>query len=705
MTPETTEATRRLQALLPAHLTGRDPATGVADPTDAMAALLTAVGEELQVLEDDIAMLYDSWFIETCPEWVVPYLADLVGLDALPADLGPGVSRRSIVANTIAYRRRKGTVAILERIARDITGWPARAVEFYCLLATTAHLNHVRLDRAATADLRKAGRLEHCGGHAAGALDPLAHTAEARSITRGRGRYGIANVGVFLFGWQTYDVEWATARPSDAPGEFTADPLGRSAPLFATPPAEPAVEELADEADLPVPLRPRRLLDLLRAARSGPAAPRDLPVGVRLDATSAPVPATHLRVCGLEDLLPGTPDLQVMIDARNGRLHAFREGQPPPRQLQVRYTYGGIADLGAGPYDRRDLHEQALASDAYLGTRGTTGQIAVNAAGARDLSVTTLGAALNAARLAWETPGDSSAAGGTFVITVADNATYVEDLTVTIPAATRLVIVAATPPPGGPADPGEYDFAGLRPHLRGRIQVTGEPGSSLVLDGLVIEGDLTAAPGHLGSLTLAQSTLAGSLTVAGNPAGSTNGELSVRLLRTVTGPVALAETVPALAMTGSIVDPQLSATAATAAVTAPGARLAVDTCTLLGTVDTRLLDASSTLLTARTTATHRQTGCVRFSYVAPGSRIPHRYRCVPEGPDDRSVPVFASLDPASPQYAALARGCPASIAEGGEGDAEMGAHHHLHRPQRLRAARAQLAPYVPAGLEIGIIGS
>ena len=116
----------------------------------------------------------------------------------MPPDLGVAVSRRALVANTVAYRRRKGTVAVLEQVARDVTGWPTRAVEGHPLLVTTAHVNHVRLDRAAVASLRDAAQLElgaATGPPAArGALDPLRHTAEVRRIASRRGRYGIRNV-------------------------------------------------------------------------------------------------------------------------------------------------------------------------------------------------------------------------------------------------------------------------------------------------------------------------------------------------------------------------------------------------------------------------------------------------------------------------------------------------------------------------------
>ena len=63
---------------------------------------------------------------------------------------------------------------------------------------------HVRLDRPATVSLRTlpadGGPLELVPRTAAqGALDPAAHTAEVRRIASGAGRYGIGNLGVYVF--------------------------------------------------------------------------------------------------------------------------------------------------------------------------------------------------------------------------------------------------------------------------------------------------------------------------------------------------------------------------------------------------------------------------------------------------------------------------------------------------------------------------
>src|SRR3954468_8123141 len=107
--------------LLPAIHRVRDAAQG-----DQLRALLAVISREVQLVEQDITRLYDNWFIETCDEWVVPYIADLLGIRPLesPASGGEAVfSQRRYVANTLAYRRRKGTAAVLEQLAADITGW------------------------------------------------------------------------------------------------------------------------------------------------------------------------------------------------------------------------------------------------------------------------------------------------------------------------------------------------------------------------------------------------------------------------------------------------------------------------------------------------------------------------------------------------------------------------------------------------------
>ena len=179
------------------------------------AALLRVIGEQVDVVEDDIARLYDNWFIETCDDWVVPYIGDLVGYRPVheagePGEVTTAAGRqrnrilipRREVANTIAYRRRKGTLALLEaarRRRRRLAG-PGRGDLPAARLDADAEPPAADPRRASptcasTLDLR---RLD-------GPFDRLAHTVDVRRIPSARtpGRHNIPTVGVFVWRLRT----------------------------------------------------------------------------------------------------------------------------------------------------------------------------------------------------------------------------------------------------------------------------------------------------------------------------------------------------------------------------------------------------------------------------------------------------------------------------------------------------------------------
>ena len=84
-----------------------------------------------------IDRLWENQSIETCDDWVVPYIGDLLAtrlVSCLDAR-----AQRLDVAKTIYYRRRSGTLGVLEELAADIAGRDARAVEFFRRLGRTRH--------------------------------------------------------------------------------------------------------------------------------------------------------------------------------------------------------------------------------------------------------------------------------------------------------------------------------------------------------------------------------------------------------------------------------------------------------------------------------------------------------------------------------------------------------------------------------------
>src|SRR5215472_6184461 len=99
--------------------------------------MVNRIGAQSAVLRRSIDRLWEDQSIETCDDWVISYIADLLATKLVASLDARG--QRLDVAKTIYYRRRKGTVAILEEIAFDITGWNARVVEFFRRLSRTRH--------------------------------------------------------------------------------------------------------------------------------------------------------------------------------------------------------------------------------------------------------------------------------------------------------------------------------------------------------------------------------------------------------------------------------------------------------------------------------------------------------------------------------------------------------------------------------------
>ncbi|HEY9639192.1 MAG TPA: phage tail protein, partial [Coleofasciculaceae cyanobacterium] len=222
----------RLYNLLPAIYRIRDAAED-----EPLRALLAIIEQELGTVEENINDLYENWFIETCEEWVVPYIGDLLDVRDLYAAASRTYGqqeRRAYVANTLAYRRRKGTTPVLEQLVRDVTGWRSRAVEFFQLLSTSQQLNHARSANTSV-NLHAASLPDLVGTPFE---QRVAYTAEVRRIGSGGrqdlrpGRYGTASVGLFVWRLQSYLIERGTARaalnlPKPMSGRcYTFSPLG-----------------------------------------------------------------------------------------------------------------------------------------------------------------------------------------------------------------------------------------------------------------------------------------------------------------------------------------------------------------------------------------------------------------------------------------------------------------------------------------------
>jgi len=238
-----------LYALLPAVYRTRDAAAG-----GQLQALFAVLAEQSGIVSANIAQLYDDQFIETCEPWVIPYLGDLVGYNSV-YELAAVTDSRAEVANTIGYRRRKGTAIALQQVAIDVSGRAAVVVEEFGRLITNQSLRLVRPGQLATVDLRDGQAMRLLGGASAnGLLDspfdlanrtidvrrigPRARAAAVPDATpldvalHGPGRADIAQVAVHLWRWQAFGVAGAAAFAVGG-GRYKFSPLGNDLPLFS----------------------------------------------------------------------------------------------------------------------------------------------------------------------------------------------------------------------------------------------------------------------------------------------------------------------------------------------------------------------------------------------------------------------------------------------------------------------------------------
>lgn len=371
------------------------------DEEGALRELCERVGAQMAVVRRSIDRLWDDQSIETCDDWVVPYIGDLFGTNLVSGLDARG--RRLDVANTIYYRRRKGTVTALEQLAGDVTGWNVRVVEFFRRLHRTRHgldpeigVAEAASDRIGARQFQLAsglvGRISgtaiggtphlrsvHGASKAGTAFDEFYYTPDVRRGEQRRGWYNIPRLGVFV--WRLYSLPESTASttsllcdavaaPSPCDTHFTFDPTGRQVPLFVTASRTTDRERFGAtwvspaEWELPGPIA-KALLDEDRGSQSPKLYASA--VGSALDPRSLGVFVAN-PVLELHPL-----DTTLRIWPEIGRF-AFAKPLGPP---QVWYHYGFSAHIGAGAYDRGPFAQQAETPNpprSYNGGLGIIGQ-------------------------------------------------------------------------------------------------------------------------------------------------------------------------------------------------------------------------------------------------------------------------------------------------------------------------------------------
>ncbi|MEO7052298.1 MAG: hypothetical protein ABI128_11610, partial [Rhodanobacter sp.] len=624
---------------------------------------------------------------------LLPEAATLEADGGSGGGLGHLLALRADVANTIDARRRKGTLSLLEDLARDAAYWPARAVEFYRLLGWMQHLDHQHPQRGGTADLRDPGRLQQIGW-AGGAFDPFAHSVDVRRMgsPRRRGRYAIPDVGVFAFRLRSYAVTTTPAYCVEefGPHCFSFSILGNDTPLFQRPVEEPEPTHIASEIHLPVPLRRYRFAE--RGSRADYASVSAALYGagcsVQLWAPDwpakgqgSPLPREVLTPADLAGWRYQVPRGKVAIDPERGRL-MFPAGQRPKRGVWVSYQYGFAANLGGGEYVRTTpelegaqryiVHAALPDSDPAKATLppahyANIADALAAWAPAKDAAVARAFDALKQAHP--ELSDDDAHAQAqlqrprALIIELAESGVYEGSLDLQLEAGEAIQLRAAerTRP--------ILRLLDVRASQPDALSIAGQAGSRVLLDGLLVMGrgievqgpndDGEGAPpaDDLCELVIRHCTLVPGWALQCNCDPKRPGEPSItldgsraalRIEHSILGAISVISPFrrgepPSLQLCDSMLDAtgvERVALGASDEVVAY-VEASFQRCTVIGEVQAHAIAlAQDTLFASPLRVLRRQLGCVRFCYVPDGSRTPRRFHCQP----DLALAVISASD-------------------------------------------------------------
>lgn len=708
----------QLYNLLPAIYRTRDAENG-----QPLQALLSIIAAQSALVEDNIQQLYDDQFIETCAPWVIPYIGDLIGYNTVYEITEAGSARRAEVANTIGYRRRKGTLLALEQVAMDVSGLPAATVEFFKRLITTESMRHVRPHHASTVNLRRGLQLERVGS----AFDTLNRTVDVRRIAprvrmasdpdptpldidlHGGGKYNIPDVGVYLWRWKSFQVTQAPAFRVDA-RRYMFSPLGQNMPLFNVLPPRASFSRLTTRLDVPQPILRREFYANL-AEFYGPAN------SVAIYADGALVNAAKICCRDFSDRPDKswgcTPAGMVGIDPLLGRIQLAADF-PVPKVLQVTYSYGFPAEMGGGPYDRTpNLPTLDPSKFDFVGQIGSATMPTLEKAVAK-----------------W----NSLPPGSQGLIVVPGFETLEVNLTgaaaIVLPAQSQLWILSIQTPASG-SNSFVYDDSCVT--LQGNIEVIGKRGGSgadippsgqLSLSGLWISGALNIL-GDAANVQLLDCTLVpgialerdGKAVSPGTPSiVASAGEVGLSVSQSITGAIAAAVG-GTTRICSSIVDSGSPCSVAYAAtdLASEGADLHIEDSTVIGKVHARTMElASNTIFRAQLArrdawkaalwCSRQQSGCVRFCFLPAAAITPQQFQCLPgdSTQEDALLPKFIILRYGHPSYALLSGDTPMAVWTGGDNGSQIGVYNVLQETQAVANVQLRAQEYVPFGLEVGV---
>jgi hypothetical protein len=715
----------RLFELLPVSYRQRDIEEG-----SSLQMLLRVIAEQVNLVEQDIGQLYNNWFIETCQDWVVPYIGDLIGYQPVnPPDPTMDVSAalervlipRREVSNTIRYRRRKGTLSLLQDLSVAVSGWPSMVVEFDERVSATQTLSDLRLARGLI-DIHDSMALDLIDGP----FDRKSHSVEIRAIDSpvSTGRYNSASVGVLVGRLRAYSVTDSLAYCQEEAGDhcYTFSILGNDTPLFTHPIGATAGKSVIP---FPIPIRRRAFQHdrtshgaaALQASTSFYGEEQGLAIWAEGWSDCDPklaIPYSRIIPADLTNWQYQPKHNHIAVDPQLGRI-AFPPEQLPPGDVRVSYAYGFSAEIGGGEYPRKTILPSSQVRLYEIG------------AGAEFSTI-------HSACAKWHEEKPVHA-----VIEINDSGIYQEQIHIVIPEKHSLELRAAS---GARPVILMLDWHSSRPDA---LTVSSEAGSQFTLDGLTVAGRGIQVSGGLKSLTIRHATLVPGWSIHPDNRARKAGQPSL-VLHNLTADIEIAHSILGgiqilqeseevdpidLRLSNCIID---AVHAHAFAISAPEEAIApavlhARNCTIFGKVQMHsILLAENSIFMAEICVARRQQGCMRFCYVPLDSRTPGRFHCQPDLADQTALqqgelqalpakeaaelrraeqlrvqPQLLSTRYGTPDYCRLADDCALEIATGADDQSEMGIFHDLYQPQRASNLRTRLHEFTPAGINAGII--
>jgi hypothetical protein len=681
----------KLWALLPAIYRTLDSDT--VDQTGPLREMVNRIGVQAANLRRGIDRLWEDQSIETCDDWVIPYIADLLATNLVASLDARG--QRLDTAKTVYYRRRKGTVGILEEIAADITGWDVKLVEFFRRMGRFRHgldpeiglpmgpeypdpLQKAEglvgaVTRTAIggwADLRNA----YGASKAHSAFDEFYHTADFRRGVGMVGWHNIPRLGVFAWRLKSFGLDQTTpVAVAGCPGHFTFDPTGRQIPLFAAA-SRTKQANYGDNWVSPQEFQlPTAISQLLKDAHTPELYP--LSVGV-------------YRVGTGYELIPSA---SVEVFPEVGRFKITDTTLAGP--FFGTYHYGFSSEIGAGPYDRRILGQPlsplppplssvagggALSVAAPAGTTTITDSLTYNSvtalSGITHVAVRAQNESRPLLRLSsdWTISGSIGGSKG--------NSLYLEGLFI---SGADLVIsgefdtvtlICCTIDPGNSNPRANPPFAKAADHTLLSPKPL-SPTRLLIQEGTRIR-NLNIDRCILGPIR----TVAGGPTVAGGSVDSMN--ISDSIIQQIPEGGTDRDAIYAIKEGTGVVNLTRS--------------------TVLGKMSVHRLHASECILDDVAIVENAQDGCVRFTAWSTGSVLPRPYESIEIAPQ---APLFTSRVFGQPGYAQLlltadqARLSGASsILRGAQNGSEMGAFAREKNAIKEQSLLVKYQEFMPLGL-------